>query len=86
MEGKEMVEHKVEVHPERCVGCMICLLRCSFKWTDSFNPLKANSEVIRVGGTKTSEIRFKDTCENCGYCTQFCIFGARTLKEEGGVA
>lgn len=69
---------KIEVRPERCTGCLICQLRCSFEYTPNiFNPSKARIVTYPTDGRKIS---FTEECNNCGLCARFCVYGALEIK------
>ena len=69
------------LYPERCTGCRICQIRCSVQEQGEFNPSKAYIVVTRDHGTRTSHLALTDDCTWCGYCVQFCTYGALELKE-----
>ena len=68
----------IEVHPEKCTGCLICQLCCSLIHHKTFNPSMAR---ILVRLTDDSEIIFTDDCDKCGTCARFCVYGALEVKE-----
>jgi len=69
---------EIEVHPERCTGCLICQLRCSFEYTPNiFNPSKAR---IVIDPTNRQKISFTEECNNCGLCARFCLYDALEIK------
>ena len=35
------------VDPEKCTGCEICVLYCSFEKTETFNPTRSRVNIIR---------------------------------------
>lgn len=69
----------IEVHPEKCSGCLSCQLACSFTNLKSFNPLKA--EII-IDWRKDNSITFTPECTDCGVCVSYCHYGA--LERKGG--
>lgn len=70
----------VITHSEKCVGCLICQLTCSFTFTKSFNPLQSRIVIQRVDdGWKIS---FTDECNNCGLCTKYCMYEALESEKE----
>ncbi|MGQ9721419.1 MAG: 4Fe-4S binding protein [Candidatus Jordarchaeum sp.] len=77
-DNKSVVE--IVVNPEKCMGCLMCALRCSLRYSGVFNPLKAR---IRIKGLNGNEIRFTEECNNCGLCADYCIYGALVVKEGG---
>jgi len=67
----------IKVHASKCVGCLVCELRCSLRFEKAFNPAKAAIEVRRrVQSANEYEISFNDRCDNCGICVRFCSYGA----------
>lgn len=61
----------------RCVGCLICEIRCSFRATGAFNPADARIRIERVE-RRENEFRpvFLADCDNCGLCALHCPYGA----------
>jgi ferredoxin len=68
----------IATEPKKCAGCLMCALRCSLRYTGTFNPLKAR---IRINKTNGNEISFTEECTKCGLCAQYCIYGALIAKE-----
>ena len=76
-----MTKKAIEIHDDRCVGCLTCQLRCSFLKTGEFNPLASMLVIDRlVNGDRT--ITFTSECDECGVCAHFCAYGALKLMEE----
>ena len=81
-----MAVHKkgrpLTVKEARCAGCLICELRCSFRFEREFNPARAAIRVLRASNDNSEfNIIFTDQCDNCGICARFCPYGA--LIQEG---
>ncbi|MDY6881259.1 MAG: hypothetical protein V2J25_14860 [Desulfatiglans sp.] len=76
-----MDNSRVEVDEEKCAGCLMCQLRCSFAFTGAFNPLEAYI-YIEPPITGVRGISFSDECNECGLCTRVCAYGALRLKSE----
>ena len=76
MEAKEVVT-KIVVHPERCTGCLICQLQCSFLKMLIFKPSEARIKIDWEDDE--TKISFTDDCDECGVCVKYCIYGALTL-------
>ena len=75
---------KILIKPERCTGCRVCQLECSFKYHKVFNPALANIEILEIPGPGTDfSINYKDDCHNCLVCAQTCVFGALQIEEGG---
>lgn len=75
---------KVLIHPEKCTGCRVCQLECSFKYHQKFSPALA---CIRVLETATNTlgylIEYKDDCRKCFTCAMSCVFGALEIEKGG---
>lgn len=73
---------EIAVETAKCVGCLICALRCSLRLEKAFNPMKAAIRIVcRYDGY--NEISFTDKCDNCGICARSCPYEALILKEVG---
>ncbi|MBM4432480.1 MAG: hypothetical protein FJ025_00555 [Chloroflexi bacterium] len=66
----------IEVHPSKCAGCLICELRCSFRFERAFNPVRAAIKVTKSNREDEFTILFTEKCDNCGICARFCPYGA----------
>jgi carbon-monoxide dehydrogenase iron sulfur subunit len=77
-EGKQF---PVLLNVEKCTGCRMCQLACSFRHLGEFNPLKAYIVVNRNHGVRTIGIEFTEECTWCGDCAHFCAYGALELKK-----
>ncbi len=62
----------LELTPEKCVGCGICLVVCPH-------------EVFQLNH-KSVEIRYRDRCMECGACQKNCPTGALTVQAGVGCA
>ncbi len=79
----QLNKKNIAIDAEKCTGCLICQLICSFTYTRAFNPAKARIVIEHDG----QEIRFADECvENCHLCTRYCVYGAITRKDEASKA
>jgi ferredoxin len=76
----------IEVYPENCVGCLICQLRCSLRFTDSFNPAQAKIIINMASDIVGAEIVFTDECDLCGICARNCPYGALEIKRKEGTS
>ena len=76
---RSKVVSKIAVHPERCTGCLICQLMCSFSKLKVFNPSQAYIVIDWVDDKP--KISFTDDCDECGICVRFCVYGALTLAK-----
>lgn len=75
-----MISEKIKINPEKCVGCRICQLTCSFTYNKTFNPTKARIKIIDLYGL-TPKIEFTEECVQCGKCASNCLYGALELIE-----
>ena len=77
---KKQLTTKIEIEEEKCTGCLICELWCSYINYKIFNPSKANLK-IENRYDLTPKIIFLDTCKKCGQCAQHCLYGALKIVE-----
>jgi len=70
----------MNITSEKCAGCQICRLICSFTHEKVFNPSK--SRIIVDFVDDGFEVRFTDDCSKCGTCAEYCLYGA--LEKAGG--
>lgn len=75
-----MISKKIKIYHEKCVGCRICQLTCSFTYNKTFNPIKARIKITNLYGL-TPKIKFTDQCVQCGKCASNCLYGALELIE-----
>ena len=69
----------------KCTGCMICMLRCSFRFEKAFNPAKAAIQIRRLVKADTEyHISFTDICDNCGICVRHCPYDALLQEKRKG--
>ena len=80
MTGKKA---RVVAEAEKCHGCQICQLICSFVHEKAFNPTKAAIHVERLAGETEFGVTLTPQCNNCGVCVQYCLYGA--LSREASV-
>lgn len=81
---KEVEKRKIIADNEKCNGCLICQLRCSFRFEKKFNPSKAAIRVdCFIKGGRDHIIYFTDKCDACGICARHCPYDALTwIKED----
>lgn len=72
------------VNPHRCVGCMTCMLRCSYKFTGAYSPVLAALSIKGPDRAGSFSISFQEKCDGCGICAGFCLYGGITLAGDGG--
>ena len=69
----ELAKKNIIVNVDKCTGCGICQLICSFTYTGAFNPAQARIVIRRPH----EAIYFTDGCvQNCHLCTRYCVYGA----------
>ncbi len=78
MTTKSSIE--IKINEERCTGCIICKLWCSFTHFKIFDPSRANLEIEDRYGLKP-KIIFSDNYTKCGQCAQHCLYGALSIVE-----
>ena len=72
----------IVVDASKCVGCLVCELRCSLRFEKAFSPAKAAISIRSVVGSHGEyDISFSDRCDNCGICARYCSYGALSQQE-----
>jgi Fe-S-cluster-containing dehydrogenase component len=76
----------VLVKPERCTGCRVCELECSFLYHKAFNPALSHIKILETPESGISyEIKFTEDCRpKCVACVKSCVFGALEIEEGEG--
>ena len=72
------------VEPEKCVGCLLCAMRCSYR-EGGVNPFLGKIIIERTGKSRFDRrIFFQNDCDDCHLCVNICPSGAlstdRTIK------
>ncbi len=62
----------IELFPEKCTGCGICMEVCPHE--------------VFVFKNKKAAIRDRDSCMECGACVANCAFGALSVSKGVGCA
>jgi len=64
-------------HPEKCSGCGLCQLVCSFFQSPAkqFQPSAAYIHPHRINGANRFEVRILPECVQCGLCASYCEYG-----------
>lgn len=70
---EKQAEYTVTGDAEKCTGCLICALECSFLYEGRFNP--AESRIV-INRTYENSITFTPACTHCGVCADACPYGA----------
>jgi ferredoxin len=67
---------KMKAFSEKCTGCLMCQLACSFVKTQAFSPANSFITVERVDKSETYDVGFTEDCDACGVCAQYCYYDA----------
>ena len=59
MATTEKKKTKVLIKPEKCTGCRVCQLECSFKYHKVFNPALSNIQIIEMFANITNAVKSK---------------------------
>lgn len=79
---KSVGKRRIVADDEKCNGCLMCQLRCSFRFENAFNISKAALQVDRfVKGGTDFFISFSDKCDACGVCARHCPYDALNWLE-----
>ena len=68
---------------ENCVGCLLCQMRCSFRFTKRFSFSDARINIEWNEEQCRYDISLNEECDGCGLCVHSCVYGALTLEREG---
>jgi Fe-S-cluster-containing dehydrogenase component len=71
------------IFSENCVGCRLCQMRCSFRFTKRFSFSDARIDIEWDEGKYRYGINFSEGCDQCGLCASVCVYEALTLKRKG---
>ena len=72
----------VNIKPEKCTGCRVCQLECSFRSHKVFNPALANIKIMETSnGALSYTIEYTTDCTDCLTCVKACAFGALTVEK-----
>jgi Fe-S-cluster-containing dehydrogenase component len=71
---------RVIVDPAKCVGCDLCRLRCSFRFTKTFRPSESKLSVDRNESSRSYEVVLHDDCDHCSLCVKYCVYGALIVE------
>ncbi|MFC1964283.1 FAD-dependent oxidoreductase [Chloroflexota bacterium] len=58
----------------KCIGCVMCQLRCSLRLTGAVQPSKAAVKITEnpEGEGPLYNVSFTDECDTCGLCVKYC--------------
>lgn len=85
---EKWTSRKSVIHPERCTGCMLCVLACSFHHTKRFDRRISSVAVSTLGKEREMNILIhevkdeeRQACDNCQgeripLCVRYCPTGA----------
>ena len=77
MAYKQFENRRITADDEKCNGCLICQLRCSFRFEKAFNIAKSAIKIDRFAkGGNDFFISFTDQCDACGICARNCPYDA----------
>lgn len=64
-------------HPEKCSGCILCCLVCSFFQSSEkkFQPSKSFIRPYRKDKTNRFDVEILPDCVHCGACVAYCEYG-----------
>lgn len=75
-----MVGWKITIYAERCTGCRICQMICSWANEKMFQPSNA---YIQVKGEEPKfTITLDSRCTRCGLCASYCASQALVKEKE----
>ena len=76
--------HRIIADPQRCAGCLTCMLRCGFRFEKQFNLASSRIEIFRtIDQPNEYEIRFAEGCDGCGLCVEYCPYDALKREKTG---
>jgi len=82
------IQMTIKIYPEKCRGCLSCMLACSFKKYRVFNILKSCIKLKRDVETETyTPIIDEDCCDLCSgepECVNACPYDALIFTPVGG--
>lgn len=74
-----------EVNADACVGCNLCMMSCSFVKHRVYDQSISYITVTKDAGPNYRPERyfpkFEEDCDSCGFCLEFCYFGAIVNKK-----
>ncbi|MFH1640254.1 MAG: 4Fe-4S dicluster domain-containing protein [Chloroflexota bacterium] len=80
MRERNLVRRRMLLRPEKCTGCLQCLMACSLKYEGVVSPLMARSRLVKKDDI-VIRIELSPECTLCGACVTACHYGARELED-----
>lgn len=74
-------DFNIRFKPEKCTGCRVCQLICSFTYTNQFNPDLSHIKIKNPYG-RAPKMKILETCKRCGLCVEHCIYDALEIVED----
>ena len=71
-----MLTYEIKVFPERCSGCLLCMIACNFFFTKAFGLGSSRIDIHRINGKDNYTIKLLDSCTRCGLCVKYCYYSA----------
>ena len=69
-------------YSENCVGCRLCQMRCSFRFTKRFSFSDARIDIDWNDEQCRYDVSLNEECDRCGLCVASCVYGTLTLEKE----
>ena len=79
-----MVAKKLTMRENKCTGCRICELICSWNYEKEFTLNKARLMIEIEEEKAIFSLKVTEKCNNCGLCVKYCSSQALVLKEVAG--
>lgn len=69
------------IDPDKCVGCMLCVMACAMEHAETIGPVHSRILPIRI---RKQEINIPVVCRQCGkpLCADVCPMGALSRDKE----
>ena len=67
------MEKVLIVDTDKCTGCRLCQLACSYIKQGKFNPRKSYIQVMKNKEFDINIIGLGTKCDNCGECIKWCL-------------
>ena len=67
------IQKELVFDADRCTGCKLCELICSYVKYAEFNPGKSVIQVIKNKEMDINIVALGTKCDYCGECVQWCL-------------